>query len=106
MRRHLIPEGIGDLDIIAEHPVVPDAQRPNAGGILFPFLYLRQNAPDILGKMPGLIQLLIISRPDDAALFEGGAVIGVDRGTDEPGHILQRVDVLLDLPQQGALYPA
>ena len=100
------PGGVGHVDIIAEHPIVPDAQRPNAGGVLFPFLYLRQNAPDILGKMPGLIQLLIISRPDDAALLEGGAVIGVDCGTDEPGHILQRVDVLLDLPQQGALYPA
>ena len=41
VRRHLILEGIGYFNVIAEHPVIPDAQRPDAGGILFPFLYLR-----------------------------------------------------------------
>ena len=104
MRRHLILEGIGNLDVIAEHPVIPDAQRPDAGGILFPFLYLRQDAPDILRKMPSLIQLLIVPLPDDTAFFQRNITVRIDGRADEPGHILQGVYVLFNFPQQGALH--
>ena len=106
MGRHLVLEGVGNLDVIPKHPVVTDAQRADTGGFLFPFLYFRQNPADILGKVPGLIQRGVVSLPDDAAFLQRRFAVRVDRGPDQLRYIVQRVYVLFDLPQQGTLYLA
>ena len=65
--RHLVLEGVGHLDVIAEDLVVADLQGPDAGALLLLGLDLRQDALAAVHDVPQAVHLLVVAVPDEAA---------------------------------------
>ena len=97
VRRDLLPEGVGDLDVVAEDLVVPDFQGADAGLLLLPLLQLREEALAAGEDVPELVQLGVVAVPDEAPLPDGEGRLVAEGLGDAARHILQGVDGLPQL---------
>ena len=97
--RHQLLKSVGDLDIIAEHLVVADLQRADAGFLLFLGLHLSDDTLAAFQDMPQAVYLLIAAVPDNAALPDGKRRLVADRGGDVAADVIQRVHGLRQLGQ-------
>ena len=95
--RDLVPEGVGDLDVVAEDLVVPDFQGADAGLLLLPLLQLREEALAAGEDVPELVQLGVVAVPDEAPLPDGEGRLVAEGLGDAARHILQGIDSLPQL---------
>ena len=69
--RHQLLEGVGNFNVVAEHLVVADFQRADAGFFLFLGLHLRNDALAAFQNVPQAVHLFVEAVPDDTALPDG-----------------------------------
>ena len=97
---HLILEGIGYLDIIAEYLVVADLQGADAGLFLFLRLHLRQKALAAVEDAAQAIHLRVEAVPDHLALPDGERRLVHQRLPDEGRQIVEILQLLIQLVQR------
>ena len=97
--RHLVGKGLGYLDVVAEHLVVADLQRPDAGALLLLGLHLGDDALAALEDVTQAVYLLIIAVPDEAALPDGEGGLVADDGGDAAADVVQGVQLAPQLRQ-------
>ena len=97
---HLLLEGVGHLDVIAEYLVVPHLQGTDAGFLLFPGFQLGDEALAAGEDRPQVIHLRVEALPDHAALPNGERRLVHQRGGDAPADVLQRLQLLSQLGQR------
>ncbi len=68
--RHRPQVGFGDLEVVAEHPVVLDLQAVDAGGGALFFFELQHHLLGVPGQAAHGVQLRIHAFADDAALLQ------------------------------------
>ena len=100
---YLIFIGVGDLDVIAEHPIVAGFQLGNAGALLLPGLHRGDKLFAAVHIPLDLVQLGVVPLPDDAPFSDGKGRLLHDGRVDELGHVLQPVDLVVEVFQQGGL---
>ena len=71
--------GLGHLDVVAEHLVIPDLQALDAGALLLPALQGNHHIRPIGEDVPQVVHLLVVAGADEVALpdGEGEAVVVV-----------------------------
>ena len=96
---HLRKIGFCHLNVVAEHLVVADAQRFDAG--LLPLLVLHPLNPALAvgHHRAQAVDVLVVARGDDAALPQRKRGILADRLLHEVAHIAQQIKPLADLPE-------
>ena len=96
---HLVLEGVGYLDVVAEHLVVADLQGPDAGALLLLGLHLRDDALAALEDVPQSVHFPVKAVPDEAALPDGERGLVADGGGNAPADVIQRVQLRRQLVQ-------
>ena len=98
---HLVNEGLGHLDVIAEHPVIAHLEGADAG--FFPLIGLNggNGAGAALHNVPQLISLGICALADDAALPDGQGRIVHDGLFNQLHIVFHGVDAPVQLHQHG-----
>ena len=72
LRRDFVPEGVADLDIVAENVVVSDFERGDSGAFGLPLLHLQEIILPAAGQAAELVQLFVHPLRDDRALADLG----------------------------------
>ena len=72
VRGHLRQVGVGDLDVVAEDPVVADLERLYARPLPFLGFQVGQVLPCVVGRRAQVVQFLRESLPDDIAFARPG----------------------------------
>ena len=102
--RHLAGVSAGDFDIIPEHPVVADLQVLDAGALFLLGLHPGDDALAVGHFETELVDLGVVSRLDHAAFPDGKGRILHDGAVDEGIDVLQGIDPVPDLPEEGRPY--
>ena len=99
---HLILEGVGHLDVVAEHLVIADLQGADTGFFLFGGLHTDDDIPATVKDTPQTIYLRVEAVPDQLPLTDGEGRLVHQRPADQGGQIAQIVQRLIQ-PVQPAL---
>ena len=106
MLGHQALEGLGDLDIVAEHPIVADPQIADAG--FFSFLGFDPLDPALAALHNGaeLVHLGAVSVPDHPTLTDGKGRLVHDSRIDQLPNVRQRIDGFRNIPKflRGSLF--
>ena len=96
---HQVLERLGDLDIVAEHPVVADTQIADAG--FFSFFCFDSLDPALTALHNGteLIHLGAVSVPDHTALTNREGRLVHDGGIDQFPNVGERIDGFCNIPK-------
>ena len=84
--------GVGDLDVIAEDPVVADLERGDAGAGPLHGLILEHPGAAIGGEPVNLVEVVGEAGPDDGALCDAERRFVEERGADGGGEVGAVVD--------------
>ncbi len=96
---HLILEGVGDLDVVAEDLVVADLQRADAGALLFLRLDGGEQPLAAGEDVVQAVDLGVEALADEAALAHGKRRIVYDGLGDARGDVRERVELLRKLAE-------
>ena len=99
---YLILEGVGHLDIVAEHLVIADLQGADTGFFLFGGLHTDDDIPAAVKDTPQTVYLRVEAVPDQLPLTDGEGRLVHQRPADQGGQIAQIVQRLVQ-PVQAAL---
>ena len=101
MLRHLVGQGFGHLDIVAEDPVVAHPQGADAGFLFFRGFDSQNGALATIHNVPQTVSLFVGTGTDDAALPNGQGRFVHNSIFDQVGTVIQRINGLFQLLQQG-----
>ena len=82
LRRHQVPEGVADLDIVPEDVVVTDFERGDSGTFRLPLLHVQQIVLAARGDVPQFIQLRADTGRDHRPLPDRGGRFRLHRAGD------------------------
>ena len=68
---HQVVVGLGHLDVVAEHLIIPDLQALDAGALLLPALQSNHHIRPVGEDVPQVVHLLVVAGADEVALSDG-----------------------------------
>ncbi len=95
--RHQLLEGVGHLDVVAEHLVVADLQGADAGFFLFACLHLGDDALAAVEDGAEPVHLRVEAVTDELTLPHGEGGLVHQRFADQRGQIVQIVQLPVQL---------
>ena len=93
---------VGDLEVVAEHPVEADLERRDAGALALALLQRRDVLPAAVAQLAQLVELRVVARLDHAALGERGGRPLRQRACQHVGHVAQQVELIERGGERGA----
>ena len=97
---HLVVKGLGDLDVIAEDPVVADLQVLDAGLLALLLLHPGKVFPAVFRNVAQLVQLGAVPLLDHAAVLDGDGRVGIDGPAQHVHKLIHGIQRVQRLPDQ------
>ena len=105
VRRNLVELPLGDLNVIAENPVVADFQCAYPGRGAFALLYLRKDILSAAGYPAQAVYLLVEAVLYHAAVLHGEGRVVHYRVLHQGGNVVQFVNAAVELLNKRAFHP-